>query len=263
MSPSGYRTEDVSHAFRSRGATEHGHTYAARKRPRDGERRAEVGHDRDDRVKSKASARKKRGDVDPNHQADHSANAADHHGEDRERTTPFLIRVFPYLVPSEDVSSIKASSKELKDVFRPIDKYCWVYDATATREDGLEEICVHTWLDASLLDVIAQVEQEMKARGMKTAGAGAAYSLAAVWEEWHRQEHKYFMRCRSVGKVNMTTQGFTKRYTFPDAGKRTLRSLGWRVGDALEMCVLDGGGDGGGGSGGDGDGGHGGDGGGN
>jgi hypothetical protein len=105
MFPSGYRTEDVSHAFRSRGATEHGHTYAARKRPRDGERRAEVGHDRDDRVKSKASARKKRGDVDPNHQADH-------HGEDRERTTPFLIRVFPYLVPSEDVSSIKASSKE-------------------------------------------------------------------------------------------------------------------------------------------------------
>ena len=139
----------------------------------------------------------------------------------------------------------------LTKAYRPPDAYRFVFSPAETEEGsetGMEEIRVYTYADATLKSVIDEIKEEMGKRGMLRDGDAETpgISVAAAWEEWHRNDEKFFMRCRSVGKVGMdeawakgtrSELGIDAR-GFPDKRASTLRSLNWRVGDAMDVCFL-------------------------
>ena len=136
----------------------------------------------------------------------------------------------------------------LTKAYRPPDAYMPLFSPTEdSSEHGLEEIRVYTYADATLESVVDEIKEEMGKRGLLRDDAGApGISVAAAWEEWHRNDEKFFMRCRSVGKVGMDEAwargtrpelGVDAR-GFPDKRASTLRSLNWKVGDAMDVCFL-------------------------
>jgi len=180
---------------------------------------------------------------------------------DRTNTPPFLIRAFPYVVSMGDIEVAKKPEEApgarkpigaagLTKAYRPPDAYMPLFSPTGSEdssEPGLEEIRVYTYADATLESVVDEIKEEMGKRGLLRDDAGTpGISVAAAWEEWHRNDEKFFMRCRSVGKVGMDEAwargtrpelGVDAR-GFPDKRASTLRSLNWKVGDAMDVCFL-------------------------
>ncbi len=135
----------------------------------------------------------------------------------------------------------------LTKAYRPPDAYRFVFNPEEGLGD-LEEIRVYTYADATLESVVDEIKEEMGKRGLlRDADAGSlGISVAAAWEEWHRNDEKFFMRCRSVGKVGMG-ESWAKATRadlgvdlrgFPDKRTSTLGSLNWKVGDAMDVCFL-------------------------
>lgn len=177
---------------------------------------------------------------------------------DRTTTTPFLIRVFPYVVALEDLEGAANGSEEASDAkkkpvgaagltkaYRPPDAYSFVYNPDEPSPADIEEIRIYTYADDTLRSVIDRVKEEMNARGLLRAQGSLGISIAAAWEEWHRNEKRFFMRCRSVGKVGMDDSwakaaegmGIDPR-GFPDKSDETLERLKWKIGDAMDVCFL-------------------------
>lgn len=181
---------------------------------------------------------------------------------DRTNTPPFLIRAFPYVVSMGDIEVAKKPEEApgarkpigaagLTKAYRPPDAYMPLFSPTEdSSEPGLEEIRVYTYADATLESVVDEIKEEMGKRGLLRDDAGTpGISVAAAWEEWHRNEARYFMRCRSVGKQGMGEAWARAANAgelslevdprgFPDRTAQSLRELKWNVGDAMDVCFI-------------------------
>ena len=184
---------------------------------------------------------------------------------DRSTTTPFLIRVFPYVVMKDDIPGLPEQTLSapipegrkgkvigaagLPRAYRNPNEYGFVFSGEPTEK---EEIRIYTYSDASLSSLIEQIKEEMGKRGMLKgvpSDAKVGISVAAAWEEWHRNEARYFMRCRSVGKQGMGEAWARAANAgelslevdprgFPDRTAQSLRELKWNVGDAMDVCFI-------------------------
>ena len=168
-----------------------------------------------------------------------------------------MIRAFPYVVALDDIevqgevpnAKKPIGASGLTKAYRPPDAYKFVFNPEEGSKisNDFEEIRVYTYADATLDSVVDEIKEEMGKRGLLRDDAGTpGISVAAAWEEWHRNDEKFFMRCRSVGKVGMDEAwargtrpelGVDAR-GFPDKRASTLRSLNWKVGDAMAVCFL-------------------------
>jgi len=138
--------------------------------------------------------------------------------------------------------------------YRSPDTYRFVFAENAENSDDVPEIRVYTYMDEPLDSVIAEVKGEMAKRGLlgvvpEGRSDRVGVSVAAAWEEWHRNNGSFFMRCRSVAKqgmgpswcrlanagasgLNVDERGFGQKTD------QRLGELGWRVGDAMDMCFI-------------------------
>ncbi len=167
-----------------------------------------------------------------------------------------MIRAFPYVVALDDIevqgevpnAKKPIGASGLTKAYRPPDAYKFVFNPEEGSKisNDFEEIRVYTYADATLDSVVDEIKEEMGKRGLLRDTGALGISIAAAWEEWHRNEKKFFMRCRNVGKVGMDESwartakadlGIDRR-GFPDKRSSTLRSLNWNVGDAMDVCFL-------------------------